>query len=63
VFTGEANFVPSIMFGDVCGGKKIDLKTVAPRNVIYRLCGASLLVRVGSPMIVPLPCTPSLKEI
>jgi len=28
-----------------------------------RLCGASLLVRVGYPMIVLLTCTPSLKEI
>ena len=27
-----------------------------------RFCGTSLLVRVGSPMIVPLTCTPSLKE-
>ena len=31
MFTDEANFFPSIMFGDVCGGKKGDLKT---RNLI-----------------------------
>jgi len=29
MFTDDANFFPSIMVGDVCGGKKIDLKTVA----------------------------------
>jgi len=34
MLTDEANFFPSIMVGDLCGGKKIDLKTVAPRNVI-----------------------------
>ena len=30
----EANFFPSIMVGDMCGGKKSDLKTVAPRNMV-----------------------------
>jgi len=34
VFTDEAFLFPSIMVGDVCGGTKIDLKTVASRNVI-----------------------------
>jgi len=34
MFTGEANVFPLIMVGDVCGGKRIDLKTVAARNVI-----------------------------
>jgi len=34
MFTDEANFFPSILVGDVCGGKKINLKTVAPRNGI-----------------------------
>ena len=34
MFTDDANFFPSIIVGDLCGGKKIDLKTVAPRNVI-----------------------------
>ena len=53
----KANFFPSIVVGDVCGGKKKDLKTVVPRNVIgcvvryYRL-GWGLL-------IVLLTCTPS----
>ena len=34
MFTDEANIFPSIMFGDVCRGKKIELKTVAPRKMI-----------------------------
>jgi len=34
MFTDEANLFPSIKAGDVCGGKKIDLKIVAPRNVV-----------------------------
>ena len=34
MFTDDADFFPSIMVGDVCGGKKIDLKTVAHRNLI-----------------------------
>jgi len=34
VFTDEANFLPSKMVGDLCDGKKIDLKTVASRNVM-----------------------------
>ena len=34
MFTDEANIFPSLMVGDVCGGKTIDLKTVALRNVI-----------------------------
>ena len=34
MFTNEANFFPSIMVGDVCGGKKIYIKTVSPRNVV-----------------------------
>ena len=34
MFTNEANLFPSIMVGDVCGSKKIDLKIVAPRNVV-----------------------------
>ena len=38
MFTDEANFFPLIIVGEVCGGKKIDLKTVAPRNVIDVLC-------------------------
>jgi len=33
MFTDEANFLLSIMVGD-CGGKKIELKTFAPRNMI-----------------------------
>jgi len=33
MFTDEANSFPSIMVGDVCGGKTSDLKTVAPRNM------------------------------
>jgi len=61
MFTDEANFFPTKMVGDVCGGKKIDFKTVAPRH--DRLCGASLLVRMGSPMNVLLTCTLSLMEI
>jgi len=31
----------SIMEGDVCGGKKSDLKIVAPRNIIIMFLGAS----------------------
>ena len=34
MFTDEAIFFPLIMIGDVCGGKKINLKNVAPRKVI-----------------------------
>jgi len=34
MFTDEANFYPLIMVGDMCGGKKSDFKTVAPKNVI-----------------------------
>jgi len=34
MFTDEANIFPSIIVGDVCGGKKIELKTVAHRNAI-----------------------------
>jgi len=34
MFTDQANFFPSIMVGDMCGGKKSDLKTVGHRNVI-----------------------------
>jgi len=34
MFTDEANFFPSRIVGDVYDGKKLDLKTVAPRNVI-----------------------------
>jgi len=47
MFTDEANFLPSIMVGDMCGGKKSNLKTVAPRNMIgcvvrhYWLSGVS----------------------
>ena len=59
MFNDEANFFPSFMVGDVCGGTKIDLKSVTSRNVI----GASLLVVLGSPMVVLLTCTLSLKEI
>ena len=59
MFTEDANCLPSIMVGDVCGGKQIDLKTVAFRNVL--LC--VITDYVGSPMIVLLTCTPSLKKI
>jgi len=38
MFTDEANLFPSIMVGDLCGGKKIDLKTVAPSDVIGIWC-------------------------
>jgi len=34
MFTDEANLFPSIKVGDMCGGKKRDLKTIAPRNLI-----------------------------
>jgi len=34
MFTDEAKVFTSIMVGDVCGGKKIDLKIVADRNVV-----------------------------
>jgi len=34
MFTDEVNLFPSIMVGDVCVGKQIDIKTVVPRNVI-----------------------------
>ena len=34
MLTDYANLFHSVMVGDVCNGKKIDLKTVAPRNVI-----------------------------
>ena len=34
MFTDKASCFPSLMVGDMCGGKNIDLKTVAPRNVI-----------------------------
>jgi len=34
MFTDEANLFPSIIIGDVCGGKKIDLKIFAPRYVV-----------------------------
>jgi len=34
MFTDEANFFPSIMVEDMCGGKKSDLKTAAHRNMI-----------------------------
>jgi len=34
MFTNKDNLFPSMMVGDVCGGKKIDLKTVAPRKVV-----------------------------
>ena len=34
MFTDEANLYPLIMVGDMYGGKKSDLKTVAHRNVI-----------------------------
>ena len=34
MFIDEASFLPPIMVVDVCCGKKIDLKTVAPRYVI-----------------------------
>ena len=33
------------------------------RPETWKVCGASLLVRVGSPMLVLLTCTPSLKEM
>ena len=49
------------MVGDVCGGKKSDLKTVAPRSMIG--CVVRDLVRVGSSMCGLLTCTPSLKTI
>jgi len=62
MFTDDANFFPSIIVRDVCGGKKIVLKTVLSQKRDM-LCGASLLVRVGSPMIVLQTYTPSLNEI
>ena len=34
MFTDEANFFSSILVGVVGGGKKIDLKTGGPRNVL-----------------------------
>jgi len=34
MFTDEANLFASIMFGDMCGDKKSNLKTVASRNMI-----------------------------
>ena len=34
MFIDEANLFPSIMVGDVCGGKTINLKNVAPRKMI-----------------------------
>jgi len=34
MFTNDANFFSSIMVEDKCGGKKSDLKTIAPRNMI-----------------------------
>jgi len=34
MFTAEAYFFLSIMVGDMCGGEKSDLKTVAHRNMI-----------------------------
>ena len=61
MFNDAANFFPSIMVGDMCGGKNRFKDWCAQKR--DRLCGASLLVRVGSPMIVLLTCTPSLKEI
>jgi len=61
MLTDEANLFPSIMVGDVCGGKKRFKDCCAQKP--DRLCGASLLVRAGSHMIVLLTCTPSLKEI
>ena len=42
--------------------KKSNLKTVAPRKR-DRLYSASLLVKMGSPMIVLLTCMLPLKEI
>jgi len=47
------------MIVDVCSGKNIDLKTA---QKLKRLCGPSLPIRVGSPMILLLTCTPSLTE-
>jgi len=38
MFTGKTNFFSSLMVGDVYGGKKIDLKTVSPRNVMVVWC-------------------------
>jgi len=32
MFTDDINLFPSIKVGDMCGGKKSDLKTVAPRR-------------------------------
>ena len=58
MFTDEANFFPSIMVGDVCGGKKDRFKDCCAQKR-DKLCCASLLVRVGSPMIALLTCTPS----
>jgi len=42
------------MVGDVCGGRKSDLKTVAPGKNRFRV--ASLLVRAGCSLIVLLTC-------
>jgi len=58
----EANFFPSIMVGDVCSGKNERFKDCCTQKH-DRLCGASLLVKVGSPLIVLLTCMPSLKKI
>jgi len=50
------------MVGDMCGGKKERFKDCLAQKG-DRLYGASLLVIVGSPMIVLLTCTPALKAI
>jgi len=61
MFTDEANFFPTIIVEDVCGGKKTVKDGCAQkRDMLY---GASLLVMVGSPIIILLTCTPSLKDI
>ena len=38
MFNDKANFCPSIMVEDVCGGKTINLKNVAPRKVKVVWC-------------------------
>ena len=62
MFTNDANLFSSIMVKDMCGGKKKRFKDCCAQKH-DRLCGASLLVRMGSPMIVLWTCTPFLKKI
>ena len=60
MFTDDADFFPSIMV--TCVVKKDRLKDCFSQKRDM-LCGAPLLVRVGSPMIVLQTCTPSLNDI